>query len=82
MCQHKNISQDVHIVHNITHKINTNISIKGFMFKYWYTLPAKNMEYFSFQWFFLYFVWCVGYIFIWFAFLQADITFGELIHTQ
>ena len=31
---------------------------------------------------FLYFVWCVGYIFIWFTFLQADITFGELIHIQ
>ena len=31
---------------------------------------------------FLYFVGCVRYIFIWFTFLQADITFGELIHTQ
>ena len=47
-----------------------------------YTLPAKNMEYFSFQRFFFNFVGCVGYFFIWFTFLQADITFGELIHTQ
>ena len=28
------------------------------------------------------FVGCVGYIFIWFTLLQADITFGELIHNQ
>ena len=48
------------------------------------TLPAKNMEYFSFRRFLFYFVGCVGYIFICFTFLQADITFGELglIHTQ
>ena len=31
---------------------------------------------------FLYFVGCVRYLFIWFTFLQTDITFGELIHTQ
>ena len=30
----------------------------------------------------LYFVGCVRYLFIWLTFLQSDITFGELIHTQ
>ena len=40
------------------------------------------MEYFSFQRFFLYFAGCVGCIFIWFTFLQADITFWKLIHKQ
>ena len=31
---------------------------------------------------FLYFLGCVGYIFIWLTFLQVDINFGELIYTQ
>ena len=46
------------------------------------TLLAKNMEYFSFQRIFVFYGVCEVFFFFLFTFLQTDITFGELIHTQ
>ena len=40
------------------------------------------MECFSFKRFLFIFVARVEYILIWFTFLQADITLGDLIHNQ
>ena len=46
-----------------------------------YTTGKKYGIFFHFK-DFLYFVGGVRYFLIWLTFLQTDITFGELIHTQ
>ena len=44
-----------------------------------YRQKIWNIFHFSEFW---YFVGCVRYLFMWFTFLQTDITFGDLIHIQ
>ena len=46
-----------------------------------HTLPAKNMEYFSFQRIFVFYGVCKVFTYLIYI-PRADITFGELIHTQ
>ena len=56
-------------------------SVHVFLMRIFIHYRQKIWNYFLFSDFFYFVVW-VGYFFIWFTFLQADIPFGELIHTQ
>ena len=48
----------------------------------WLYTTGKKYGIFFISAIFFYFMGRIGYFFIWFTFLQADIIFGELIHTQ
>ena len=78
------------IYYSASSRCCTNHGIWEHVGKYWYVLNNSQTEIhyrkkiwniFHFSGF-LYFVECVRYLLIWFTFLQADYTFGELIHTQ